>query len=167
MNTCTVLSGLTSECWDTTASDCPYCGCVAHTVGVLLQVTKALIDMENMFELLATEPRVQDEPHAATLQVSSGTVEFKQVREGAVWALVLHSGDVGPLLVSCSACSVRIRRGTWQLVAAAKLQMQGWVWVACRSIHMPAQLNPSKGAWFACNANGAALLMLSVSCSCR
>lgn len=50
----------------------PYCcQCV--------QVTKALIDMENMFELLATEPRVQDEPHAATLQVSNGTVEFKQV----------------------------------------------------------------------------------------
>lgn len=44
-----------------------------------LQVTKALIDMENMFELLATEPRVQDEPHAGTLQVSNGTVEFKQV----------------------------------------------------------------------------------------
>jgi ABC-type transport system involved in Fe-S cluster assembly fused permease/ATPase subunit len=36
--------------------------------------------MENMFELLATEPRVQDEPHAVTLQVSNGTVEFKQVR---------------------------------------------------------------------------------------
>jgi ABC-type transport system involved in Fe-S cluster assembly fused permease/ATPase subunit len=44
-----------------------------------VQVTKALIDMENMFELLATEPRVQDERHAATLQVSNGTVEFKQV----------------------------------------------------------------------------------------
>lgn len=47
---------------------------------LLLQVTKALIDMENMFELLATKPRVQDDPDAATLQVSSGTVEFKQVR---------------------------------------------------------------------------------------
>jgi len=46
---------------------------------LLLQVTKALIDMENMFELLATKPRVQDDPDAATLQVSSGTVEFKQV----------------------------------------------------------------------------------------
>jgi ABC-type transport system involved in Fe-S cluster assembly fused permease/ATPase subunit len=53
-------------------------------VGVVLQVTKALIDMENMFELLATEPRVQDEPHAATLQVSNGTVEFKQVWQGAL-----------------------------------------------------------------------------------
>jgi ABC-type transport system involved in Fe-S cluster assembly fused permease/ATPase subunit len=57
--------------------------CVELCVGLCLQVTKALIDMENMFELLATEPRVQDEPHAATLQVSNGTVEFKQV--GGVW----------------------------------------------------------------------------------
>lgn len=46
------------------------------------QVTKALIDMENMFELLATKPRVQDEPNAAMLQVSNGTVEFKQVFSG-------------------------------------------------------------------------------------
>jgi hypothetical protein len=35
--------------------------------------------MENMFELLATVPRVRDEPGAATLRVTQGTVEFKQV----------------------------------------------------------------------------------------
>lgn len=43
------------------------------------QVTKALIDMENMFELLATVPRVRDEPGAASLAVTQGAVEFKQV----------------------------------------------------------------------------------------
>lgn len=53
--------------------------CLPAAALLLLQVTKALIDMENMFELLATEPRVQDDPHAATLQLSSGAVEFKQV----------------------------------------------------------------------------------------
>jgi ABC-type transport system involved in Fe-S cluster assembly fused permease/ATPase subunit len=44
-----------------------------------VQVTKALIDMENMFELLATAPAVQDEPGAGALRVAEGRVEFKEV----------------------------------------------------------------------------------------
>lgn len=69
---------------------------------MLLQVTKALIDMENMFELLATEPRVQDEPHAGTLQVSNGTVEFKQVRP--VTACSACSGVAKPLCMRVPIC---------------------------------------------------------------
>lgn len=46
------------------------------------QVQKALIDMENMFELLATAPAVADEPGARTLRVTEGRVEFKQVNPG-------------------------------------------------------------------------------------
>jgi ABC-type transport system involved in Fe-S cluster assembly fused permease/ATPase subunit len=45
-----------------------------------LQVQKALIDMENMFELLATAPAVADEPGARSLRVSEGRVDFKEVR---------------------------------------------------------------------------------------
>lgn len=52
-----------------------------------LQVTKALIDMENMFELLATQPRVRDARQAATLQIRSGRVEFQQV--GALEKLLM------------------------------------------------------------------------------
>ncbi|WIA38058.1 hypothetical protein OEZ86_001427 [Tetradesmus obliquus] len=43
------------------------------------QVQKALIDMENMFELLATTPAVADEPGARSLRVSEGRVDFKEV----------------------------------------------------------------------------------------
>jgi ABC-type transport system involved in Fe-S cluster assembly fused permease/ATPase subunit len=43
-------------------------------------VQKALIDMENMFELLATAPAVADEPGARSLRVSEGRVDFKEVR---------------------------------------------------------------------------------------
>ncbi len=45
-----------------------------------MQVQKALIDMENMFELMATPPRVIDAPGAVPLAVREGTVEFKEVR---------------------------------------------------------------------------------------
>lgn len=45
----------------------------------LIQVQKALIDMENMFELLATRPAVVDEPGATTLRVTEGRVDFKDV----------------------------------------------------------------------------------------
>ncbi|KAF8055403.1 Abcb6 [Scenedesmus sp. PABB004] len=43
------------------------------------QVTKALIDMENMFELLATAPRVTDAPGARRLAVTEGRVDFREV----------------------------------------------------------------------------------------
>ena len=43
------------------------------------QVQKALIDMENMFELLATEPRTKDDPGAPPLRVTEGRVEFRDV----------------------------------------------------------------------------------------
>ncbi|KAF6265156.1 hypothetical protein COO60DRAFT_1697984 [Scenedesmus sp. NREL 46B-D3] len=43
------------------------------------QVQKALIDMENMFELLATAPAVADEPGARSLRVSEGRVDFREV----------------------------------------------------------------------------------------
>lgn len=79
-------------------------------MGVVLQVTKALIDMENMFELLATEPRVQDEPHAATLQVSNGTVEFKQVRQGVVAAASLASQFVPLRLLLASQWALNCGR---------------------------------------------------------
>jgi hypothetical protein len=84
--------------------------CVELCVGLCLQVTKALIDMENMFELLATEPRVQDEPHAATLQVSNGTVEFKQVGGVCVGGGDLHAflgwdaGGRGRAYKACVHC---------------------------------------------------------------
>ncbi|KIY95291.1 ATP-binding cassette sub-family B member 6, partial [Monoraphidium neglectum] len=42
-------------------------------------VQKALIDMENMFELLATEPRTKDDPGAPPLRVTEGRVEFRSV----------------------------------------------------------------------------------------
>jgi len=35
--------------------------------------------MENMFELLATQPRTQDDPGAPRLKVEEGRVEFKSV----------------------------------------------------------------------------------------
>jgi ABC-type transport system involved in Fe-S cluster assembly fused permease/ATPase subunit len=50
---------------------------------VLLQVQKALIDMENMFELLATTPAVADQPGARSLRVTEGRVDFKEVRTAA------------------------------------------------------------------------------------
>lgn len=43
------------------------------------QVQKALIDMENMFELLATRPRTLDAPGARPLRVTAGAVEFRRV----------------------------------------------------------------------------------------
>lgn len=45
----------------------------------VLQVQKALIDMENMFELLATAPQVRDEPGSQALVVNEGRVEFRNV----------------------------------------------------------------------------------------
>ncbi|GFR40170.1 hypothetical protein Agub_g727 [Astrephomene gubernaculifera] len=43
------------------------------------QVQKALIDMENMFELLDTEPGVQDSPGAGRLVVREARVDFQRV----------------------------------------------------------------------------------------
>jgi ABC-type multidrug transport system fused ATPase/permease subunit len=43
------------------------------------QVQKALIDMENMFELLATEPSTKDDPGARPLAVTRGRVDFRDV----------------------------------------------------------------------------------------
>ena len=43
------------------------------------QVQKALIDMENMFELLATVPGVLDVKGATSLQVRDGQVDFQGV----------------------------------------------------------------------------------------
>ena len=45
-----------------------------HIIGFIcmLQVQKALVDVENMFDLLATEPRVKDKPDAKPLSVVSG-----------------------------------------------------------------------------------------------
>ncbi|KAG2501077.1 hypothetical protein HYH03_000896 [Edaphochlamys debaryana] len=43
------------------------------------QVQKALIDMENMFELLDTEPSVRDAPAARQLAVSAGRLDFERV----------------------------------------------------------------------------------------
>ncbi|KAI8474748.1 MAG: ABC transporter type 1, transmembrane domain-containing protein [Monoraphidium minutum] len=43
------------------------------------QVQKALIDMENMFELLATDPRTRDGPGAPPLRVTAGRVDFRDV----------------------------------------------------------------------------------------
>jgi ABC-type transport system involved in Fe-S cluster assembly fused permease/ATPase subunit len=43
------------------------------------QTQKALIDMEQMFELLATPPRVADDPKAPDLKVTAGRVEFRDV----------------------------------------------------------------------------------------
>jgi hypothetical protein len=56
--------------------------------------------MENMFELLATQPRVRDAPRATALRVTHGAVEFKQVgwvgrqRSCSCW---LGLGDSSPL----------------------------------------------------------------------
>jgi ATP-binding cassette, subfamily B, heavy metal transporter len=38
-----------------------------------------MIDMENMFDLLATNPQLRDAPGAKPLALSSGTVEFDDV----------------------------------------------------------------------------------------
>lgn len=35
--------------------------------------------MENMFELLATDPRTRDDPGAPSLMVTEGRVDFKEV----------------------------------------------------------------------------------------
>ncbi|GLC34551.1 hypothetical protein PLESTB_001249100 [Pleodorina starrii] len=43
------------------------------------QVQKALIDMENMFELLDTEPSVRDSPGAGQLRVGPARVDFERV----------------------------------------------------------------------------------------
>jgi ABC-type transport system involved in Fe-S cluster assembly fused permease/ATPase subunit len=43
------------------------------------QVQKALIDMENMFELLYTQPSVEDSPGARALVVAAGRVDFDAV----------------------------------------------------------------------------------------
>ncbi|GIL72034.1 hypothetical protein Vretimale_559 [Volvox reticuliferus] len=43
------------------------------------QVQKALIDMENMFELLDTEPSVRDSPGAVALRVGPARVDFDNV----------------------------------------------------------------------------------------
>mmetsp|Transcript_18402 Transcript_18402/g.51583 ORF Transcript_18402/g.51583 Transcript_18402/m.51583 type:complete len:1155 (+) Transcript_18402:140-3604(+) len=43
------------------------------------QVQKALVDVENMFDLLATEPKVRDRPGAKPLAVVSGAVDFRDV----------------------------------------------------------------------------------------
>jgi ABC-type transport system involved in Fe-S cluster assembly fused permease/ATPase subunit len=67
---------------------CPCCCCcttkhVLHLLPPLLlllpQVGKALIDMENMFELLATPPAIQDVPGARPLTLANGSVEFQDV----------------------------------------------------------------------------------------
>jgi ABC-type transport system involved in Fe-S cluster assembly fused permease/ATPase subunit len=42
-------------------------------------VGKALIDMENMFELLATPPAIQDVPGARPLGLATGRVDFQDV----------------------------------------------------------------------------------------
>ncbi len=46
------------------------------------QVQKALIDMENMFELLHTAPLVADEPGARRLVVIEGAVRFDDITFG-------------------------------------------------------------------------------------
>ncbi|KAL4429585.1 hypothetical protein ABPG77_008634 [Micractinium sp. CCAP 211/92] len=43
------------------------------------QIQKGLIDMENMFELMATKPAVDDAPGAAPLAITSGAVAFDNV----------------------------------------------------------------------------------------
>ncbi|EFN54392.1 hypothetical protein CHLNCDRAFT_25066 [Chlorella variabilis] len=43
------------------------------------QVQKGLIDMENMFDLLARKPEVDDAPDACQLEVTNGQVEFANV----------------------------------------------------------------------------------------
>ncbi|GFH15035.1 uncharacterized protein HaLaN_11191, partial [Haematococcus lacustris] len=42
-------------------------------------VQKALIDVENMFELLATQPHVRDRPGAEPLHIVNGSIEFDNV----------------------------------------------------------------------------------------
>lgn len=43
------------------------------------QIQKGLIDMENMFELLARKPEVDDAPDACQLVVTKGDVAFDNV----------------------------------------------------------------------------------------
>ncbi|GFH29512.1 uncharacterized protein HaLaN_28188, partial [Haematococcus lacustris] len=44
-----------------------------------MQVQKALIDVENMFELLATQPHVRDRPGAEPLRIVNGSIAFDNV----------------------------------------------------------------------------------------
>ena len=64
------------------------------------QVQKALIDMENMFELLATTPAIRDEPGAAPLRVTAGRVEFRSV--------VFGYGPARPVLRVGLGCGERL-----------------------------------------------------------
>lgn len=56
--------------------------------------------MENMFELLATVPAVQDEAGAEILRVAEGRVEFQEVSGAAVAVAVklLLSTAIAPVM---------------------------------------------------------------------
>jgi len=67
----------------------------AHTC---LQVQKALVDVENMFDLLATEPSVRDRPGARPLSVVAGARVRARVRAYACVSLCVY------LCVCLSVC---------------------------------------------------------------
>lgn len=46
------------------------------------EIKQSLIDMEKMFALLRIKPEIEDAPHAPDLHISSGRVEFQNVRFG-------------------------------------------------------------------------------------
>ncbi len=49
----------------------PILSCL-HPCPLSFQVQKGLIDMENMFDLLATQPLIHDKPRAVALQATHG-----------------------------------------------------------------------------------------------
>jgi len=46
------------------------------------EIKQALVDMENMFELLGVEQEIVDHPQASTLRLNQGAIEFNQVSFG-------------------------------------------------------------------------------------
>ena len=46
------------------------------------EIRQSIVDMDAMFGLLKLHPLVKDEPHARTLQLKEGSVEFRGVTFG-------------------------------------------------------------------------------------
>lgn len=79
------------------------------------QVQKALIDMENMFELLGTNSRVADAPGAKDLVVSQAEVAFERV--------VFGYTPTNPVLKGVSFAVP----GACVSFACLQLQADGWM----------------------------------------
>ena len=77
-------------CTDTCSLAHKACYTNGHAMILCLQVQKALVDVENMFDLLATDPIGRDSPGAQPLSVVSGMRESEccelQLTSSVSWA---------------------------------------------------------------------------------